>query len=109
MNKSSFAPNVINTKVQSKKGYQGFTLLEMLIVMGVIAVLVLLFVPNLTSQKQGIDAKGDDAFRKAVETQVELYYLENGKYPESIGDLKLTEEQKKKAENLNPPIEIGPH
>ncbi len=56
-----------------KKKYAGFTLVEMLIVLLVIAVLVLLFVPNLTGQRNKINTQGDDAFRKVVVTQVELY------------------------------------
>lgn len=80
----------------------------MLIVLGVIAVLILLFVPNLTSQKKGIDQKGDEAFRKTIETQVELYYLKEGSYPSSLKDLQLSAEQEAKASKMNPPITLHP-
>lgn len=91
------------------KNNKGFTLLEMLIVLAVIAILVLLFVPNLTSQKKGIDQKGDEAFRKAIETQVELYYLKEGSYPTSLQDLKLSADQEAKASKMNPPISLTPN
>lgn len=64
-------------KKRSSKKYSGFTLVEMLIVLLVIAVLVLLFVPNLSKQREGINQKGDEAFRQVVTTQIELYEIDN--------------------------------
>ena len=37
-----------------KKKVKGFTLIEMLVVLGIISILLLLFVPNLSKQKQKI-------------------------------------------------------
>ncbi|MBP1043523.1 prepilin-type N-terminal cleavage/methylation domain-containing protein [Vagococcus sp. BWB3-3] len=93
---------------RKKQKYAGFTLVEMLIVLLVIAVLVFLFVPNLTGQREKINAKGDDAFRKVVVTQVELYTQHED---ESIAGNQLSlenlvkkkylsAEQKKRAEKL---------
>lgn len=61
--------------------------IEMLIVLLVIAVLVLLFVPSLTGQRNKINTQGDEAFRKVVVTQVELYTQNED---ESIAANKLT-------------------
>lgn len=61
------------------KKYRGFTLIEMLIVLLIISVLILLFVPNLAKHKDEVENKGNDAIEKVVETQIDLYELENGK------------------------------
>lgn len=61
------------------KKYRAFTLIEMLIVLLIISVLILLFVPNLSKHKEEVNKKGDDAIVTIVETQIDLYELENGK------------------------------
>ncbi|AWL25163.1 prepilin-type N-terminal cleavage/methylation domain-containing protein [Streptococcus suis] len=58
---------------------KGFTLVEMLVVLGIISLLLLLFVPNLSQQKDAIQKKGDAAVVKVVESQMELYELEYDK------------------------------
>ncbi|MCL4942690.1 competence protein ComG [Streptococcus suis] len=55
------------------------TLIEMLVVLGIISLLLLLFVPNLSQQKDAIQKKGDAAVVKVVESQMELYELEYDK------------------------------
>ncbi|HEL9643308.1 TPA: prepilin-type N-terminal cleavage/methylation domain-containing protein [Streptococcus suis] len=56
---------------------KAFTLVEMLVVLGIISLLLLLFVPNLSQQKDAIQKKGDAAVVKVVESQMELYELEH--------------------------------
>ncbi|HEM6508917.1 TPA: prepilin-type N-terminal cleavage/methylation domain-containing protein [Streptococcus suis] len=58
---------------------KAFTLVEMLVVLGIISLLLLLFVPNLSQQKDAIQKKGDAAVVKVVESQMELYELEHDK------------------------------
>lgn len=62
-----------------KKSVEAFTLVEMLIVLLIIGVLMLLFVPNLSKQKEAIHEKGDAAVVKVVDSQKELYELKTGK------------------------------
>lgn len=64
-----------------KRPLKGFTLLEMLIVLLIISVLILLFAPNLSKQKDSIDQKGNAAIVKVVETQMDVYRLENDQVP----------------------------
>ncbi|HEL2576437.1 competence type IV pilus major pilin ComGC [Streptococcus suis] len=86
---------------------KGFTLVEMLVVLGIISVLLLLFVPNLSKQKEAVRKKGDQAVVKVVESQMELYELEHDKKAtvadlQSAGyiDIKQAEEyEKAKASN----------
>lgn len=63
------------------KNENGFTLLEMLLVMLVISVLLLLIIPNVIKQKDSIQGQGCEAFVKAVEAQVQTYQLEHNKIP----------------------------
>ncbi|HFI0144189.1 TPA: competence type IV pilus major pilin ComGC [Streptococcus suis] len=54
---------------------KAFTLVEMLVVLGIISLLLLLFVPNLSKQKEAVQEKGAAAVVKVVESQMELYEL----------------------------------
>lgn len=86
-----------------KNTQKGFTLLEMLVVLFVISLLLLLFIPNIGTHREEAENKGNEALQQVIQTQVDLYMLENkGKTP-SFEDLKqgyLSVEQAKKAENL---------
>lgn len=62
---------------RSKGKYSGFTLIEMLFVLLIISVLVLLFVPNLAKHRDTADKESDTAIIAVVETQMELYQIEN--------------------------------
>lgn len=63
-------------KLLNKKA-KAFTLVEMLIVLVIISVLLLLFVPNLSKQKDSVKDTGAAAVIKVVESQAELYELNN--------------------------------
>ncbi|WP_449451558.1 competence type IV pilus major pilin ComGC [Streptococcus suis] len=60
----------------------------MLVVLGIISLLLLLFVPNLSQQKDAIQKKGDAAVVKVVESQMELYELEYDKEA-TVADLQV--------------------
>ncbi|GAF40229.1 late competence protein ComGC [Agrilactobacillus composti DSM 18527 = JCM 14202] len=55
------------------KKRRGFTLLEMVAVIFVIALLIILFLPSLTSSRNSADKKASEAFVNTVQTQVDLY------------------------------------
>ncbi len=59
------------------KSSDGFTLIEMILVLFVISVLLILVIPNVVQQKDKIDKQGAEALTTVVETQVELYLLDN--------------------------------
>ena len=77
---------------------KGFTLVEMLVVLLIISVLLLLFVPNLTKQKDAVNDKGKAAVVKVVESQAELYTLdknEDASLSKLEADGRITAEQAK--------------
>jgi competence protein ComGC len=67
-----------------KKLQEGFTLIEMMIVLLIVSILVMLFIPNLMQGKETVRKQGDSAVVKSVETQIDLFELENNR--------KMTEE-----------------
>ncbi|MBW8348103.1 prepilin-type N-terminal cleavage/methylation domain-containing protein [Bacillus sp. IITD106] len=65
----------------------GFTLIEMLIVLLVISIILLIALPNVTKQSSSINEKGCDALEQMVQGQVQAYYMDNKKYPSSLSAL----------------------
>ena len=64
---------------------KAFTLIEMLVVLLIISVLLLLFVPNLTKQKDSVTDTGNRAVVKVVEA--ELYELNHQNEKASLSKL----------------------
>ena len=83
-------------KIKSLK-VKGFTLVEMLVVLLIISVLMLLFVPNLTKQKEAVTEKGNAAVVKVVESQAELFEVnhtnEKATLSKLVNDGTITDKQ----------------
>lgn len=81
------------------KEENGFTLIEMLIVLSIITVLIILIVPTLANKSGEVQDTGCDALLKTVQSQASAYHLEKSKPPENIDALVstgfITKEQKK--------------
>lgn len=69
------------------KNERGFTLIEMLVVMLIITVLLILIIPNLTSQTDNVNDKGCIALVAVVQAQADAYYIDSGSYATSIDQL----------------------
>ena len=65
----------------------GFTLIEMMIVLLVISVLLIITIPNITKHNSKINKKGCEAFVQMVQAQAQAYEIENQKPPASIDAL----------------------
>lgn len=65
---------------------QGFTLLEMLMVVFIIATLLILTIPNITKHKEGVEETSCDAYVSLVQTQMAAYELVEDEDP-SIASL----------------------
>lgn len=71
------------------KNEQGFTLIEMMVVMLIISVLLIITIPNVTKHNSNINKKGCEAFVQMVQSQVQSYEIEHdNQIPISIDDLK---------------------
>lgn len=84
---------------------KGFTLLEMVIVMGAIVVLFLLTIPNITKTTDVIDSAGCDAQIKVVDAAILQYRIKNDKRPSDMNDLiaeGFLSENQAKCNNNNP-------
>lgn len=69
------------------KKEDGFTLIEMLIVLLVISVLMLIAIPNVTKHSKSIDEKGCAAYVVMIQGQVEAYKMDKGGYPSTLVEL----------------------
>ncbi|WP_040208035.1 competence type IV pilus major pilin ComGC [Neobacillus jeddahensis] len=65
----------------------GFTLIEMMIVMLVISVLLIITIPNVAKHNSNINNKGCDAYIKMVQAQVQAYEMDKNQIP-TMADLK---------------------
>ena len=66
---------------------QGFTLMEMLIVLFIIGVIIAIALPNLKSAGERARDKADLANRRMIGSQADNFYLEHGRYPKSVQEL----------------------
>lgn len=76
--------------IKKLKNESGFTLLEMSIVIMIIAALLLLIIPNVSTVNETTDKTTSKAVVSTVETQIELYKMENPS-TELSGDALLEE------------------
>lgn len=86
--------------LRSKGNKLGFTLLEMVLVLFIVAALLLLIIPNMTQQTENVEAKTDSALIQTVETQMEVYAMQENKSKPSVEELAsqnyITEDQAEK-------------
>lgn len=68
----------LKKRLKIVKQSDGFTLIEMILVIFVISILLMLVIPNVVEQKEKIDKQGTEALVTVIETQIELYLLEHG-------------------------------
>lgn len=86
---------------KNKARFQGFTLIEMSIVLFIIALLILIILPNVGSQRQRAQSVSDQALVEVVQTQANLYRDQFDTKSVSLDNLKkegfLSEAQYQKA------------
>ncbi len=66
---------------------KAFTLMEMLMVIFIIALLLLLTIPNITKHKDSVSKTTCEAYADMAQTQAQAYELATGEPPSSIDEL----------------------
>lgn len=65
-------------KVKTLKNKDGFTLVEMLIVLVVVALLMAIIIPNVAGQRDRIEDQATENIAEIIENQIHTYELVNG-------------------------------
>ncbi len=65
----------------------GFTILEMMVVMLVVALLLLITLPNIQQKEKIIRAKGCSALLEIVNSQIMLFEIDEDRTPTSLSEL----------------------
>lgn len=81
----------------------GYTLLELLVVMGVIAILTAVATPQLMGYFGKAKAQSAQLQIENINTALEMYYMENGAYPSANAGLKALVEATPEAPRWNGP------
>ena len=87
------------------KNKHGFTILEMMIVLSIIALIFLLTLPNIQQKQKIIHDTGCDALIEVVNAQILLYEIENLHSPSNINEL-IAEGYLKEGQNRCPAGEM---
>ena len=69
------------------KNEKGFTILEMMIVLSIIALVFLLTLPNIQQKEKNKQKKGCEALIEVVNAQILLYEVDNLTTPTSVDSL----------------------
>jgi type II secretion system protein G len=67
-----------------KKTEKGFTLIEMMLVVGIIALLSAIVIPRFNDFKSTAETETRSAQLASIRTQIELYKQDKGEYPSSM-------------------------
>ncbi|WKA30618.1 type II secretion system major pseudopilin GspG [Bradyrhizobium roseum] len=81
----------------------GYTLLELLVVMGILAVLTAIATPQLMGYFGKAKTQSVQLQIENIGTALELYYMENGNYPSASAGLKALVEASPEAPRWNGP------
>lgn len=74
----------------SREGERGFTLIEMMIVVAIIAILVAIMMPNLMRARAQAQTAACEANLKEIATALELYQTDHESYPTTSGPTNVT-------------------
>ena len=88
---------------RQNRGEAGYTLLELLVVLGILAVLSAMATPQLMGYFGKAKTQSAKMQIENIGTALEMYYLENGTYPSETVGLKALVEATPEAPNWNGP------
>jgi type II secretion system protein G len=74
----------------TRDGERGFTLIELMIVVGIIAILAGILIPNFVNARAQAQTAACESNLRQIATALELYYADNQEYPEAGGFTDVT-------------------
>lgn len=91
-------------KKQTRKMRNGFTLIEMTIVLFIISLLILIIIPNLSNQRKHAQSVHSSAMTEVVQAQIDAYFSQHPmaktvSFPELTNGGYLTAKQVKQAKD----------
>lgn len=86
-----------------RRGQAGYTLLELLVVMGILAVLTAIATPQVMGYFNKAKTESVQLQIQNIDTALELYYMENGAYPSADEGLRALVEAPSDAPRWNGP------
>lgn len=89
--------------LRRRNGQAGYTLLELLVVMGILAVLTAIATPQIMGYFNKAKTESVQLQVQNINTALELYYMENGAYPSSEEGLRALVEAPSDAPRWNGP------
>jgi general secretion pathway protein G len=93
----------LSVKSHLKRNDAGYTLLELLVVMGILAILTAFATPQLMGYFGKAKTQSVQLQIENINTALELYYMENGAYPSASVGLKALVEATSEAPRWNGP------
>src|ERR1035438_8412434 len=103
--KTHFTQRLLGTRLAIRRSRRdaGYTLLELLVVMGILAVLTAIATPQLMGYFGKAKTQSVQLQIENIDTALELYYMENGSYPSTTVGLKALVEATPEAPRWNGP------
>ena len=80
-----FSRDVISA--DSSRGMRGITLIEIIIVMSIISILAASGIPIYYRTKEAAESVTTVADLKTLDKAIEVYFLQNGRFPDSLADV----------------------
>jgi general secretion pathway protein G len=95
--------NAPQQKMRSAKGSEGFTLVELLVVLAIIGLIAAIATPQVMRYLGAAKIDTTKAQIRNVQSALELYYIDNGRYPSTEEGLAALEIRLDAATNWNGP------
>jgi len=73
--------------IRRRNNDQGFTLIELMVVIAIIGILAAVAVPRISTSTDVAQEAADNANLQAIQSAVELYFADNGVYPGTVDAL----------------------